>query len=61
MKEGISRCPWLKPVVLATKETKIRRIVIQSYSGQVVWKPYFKNIQHKNSWWFGSSGEVPAP
>jgi hypothetical protein len=32
----LARCRWLKPVILATQETKIRRVAVQSQPGQIV-------------------------
>jgi hypothetical protein len=32
----IARCWWLMPVILATQEAKIRRIVVRSQSGKIV-------------------------
>jgi hypothetical protein len=31
-----ARCQWLTPVILATQKAEIRRIVIQSQTGQIV-------------------------
>jgi hypothetical protein len=33
-----TRCRWLTPIILATQEAKIRRITVQSQSGQTVCK-----------------------
>jgi hypothetical protein len=39
-----ARCCWLTPVILATQEAEIRRIVIQSQSRQIV----HKTLSRKN-------------
>jgi hypothetical protein len=31
-------CQWLMPIILATQETKIRRIMVQIHPGQIVHK-----------------------
>jgi hypothetical protein len=31
-----ARCQWLTPVILATQEAEIRRIKVQSQTGQIV-------------------------
>jgi hypothetical protein len=35
------------PVILAAQEAEIRRIAVQSQSGQTVVRPNFKNTHHK--------------
>jgi hypothetical protein len=47
------------PVVLATQEAELRRIMVQSQPGQTVHRPYLKNkkikkSQKKGGWWNGS-------
>jgi hypothetical protein len=47
---------WLMPAILATQEAEIRRIEVQSQSGQIVlrepiWK---KKPSTKKGWWGGS-------
>jgi hypothetical protein len=32
----ITRCQWLMPVILATQEAEIRRVVVRSQPGQIV-------------------------
>jgi hypothetical protein len=36
IKMVLARCWWLMPVILATQEAEIRRIAVQSQSGQIV-------------------------
>jgi hypothetical protein len=33
---NIARCWWLMPIILATQEAEIRRIIVQSQQGQLV-------------------------
>jgi hypothetical protein len=35
------------PVMLATQEAQIRRIMVRSQAGQIVERLYFENTQHK--------------
>jgi hypothetical protein len=53
--------PWLTPVILATQETEIRKIVVEASSEQIVHETLSgkKSIIRKG-WWSGSSGRVPA-
>jgi hypothetical protein len=37
MKTG-SRCLWLRPVILATWETEIERVMVQGQQGQIIHK-----------------------
>jgi hypothetical protein len=39
---------WLKPVILATQEAEIRRIVVQNQSRQIVHKTLSQKTHHKN-------------
>jgi hypothetical protein len=38
---------WLTPVILATQETEIRRITVQSQASKWFVRPYLKKIHHK--------------
>jgi hypothetical protein len=48
-------CRWLMPVILATQEVEIRRIVVWSQFRQIE-RPYLQKILHKKKkrWWNGS-------
>jgi hypothetical protein len=39
LRETYSRCWWLTPVILATQEVEIRKIMVQSQPGQIVSEP----------------------
>jgi hypothetical protein len=43
----LAGCWWLMPVILATQEAKIRRIVVQSQPGQIVHKILSQKKNHK--------------
>jgi hypothetical protein len=46
-----ARCRWLTPVILATQEAEIRRIVVQGQSGQTVCQdPILKKPITKQGW-----------
>jgi hypothetical protein len=45
---------WLKPVIVATQEEKIRRIVVRSQPGKQFKRPYLEKIQHKKGLASGS-------
>jgi hypothetical protein len=46
---------WLTPVILATQETEIRRIMVRSQPGQIVLKTLSrKNSSQKKGWWSAS-------
>jgi hypothetical protein len=50
-----ARYRWLRPVILATKEVEIRRIVVPSQPQKIVCKTLSqkkKKIITKKSWWF---------
>jgi hypothetical protein len=36
LRKDSARCWWLTPVILATQEADIRRIMVQSQPGQIV-------------------------
>jgi hypothetical protein len=38
---------WLMPVIPATKEVQIRRIIVQSQPKQIIERPYLKKTHHK--------------
>jgi hypothetical protein len=45
---------WLTSVILATSDTEIRRIVVQSQPGQIVRETLSqKNPSQKKGWWSG--------
>jgi hypothetical protein len=60
----LPRRQWPTPVILASQEAEIRRIMVQSQPGQIVHKTLSqrKNIT-KKCWWGGSRGRprVQAP
>jgi hypothetical protein len=37
---------WLMPIILATQEAEIRRIMVRRQPGQIVCKPLSQNTQH---------------
>jgi hypothetical protein len=53
---------WLMPIIVATWDAEIRRIMVQSQPRLKTKKArsYLKNSQHENGWWSGLSGSVPA-
>jgi hypothetical protein len=50
---SLARHWWLTPVILATQEAEIRRIVVQSQPGQIVCKTQSQNT-HEKGWQNGS-------
>jgi hypothetical protein len=48
------------PIILATQEAEIRKIVIQSQGGQIVHETLSQKKITKNGWWSDSSGGAPA-
>jgi hypothetical protein len=53
-----ARSQWLRPVILATQEAEIRRIMVPSQP-QANRDPILKkkNLSHKRGWWSGSNGK----
>jgi hypothetical protein len=50
---------WLTPVVLATQEAEIRRVAVQSQTGQIACKTISQKKKiTKEGWWSGSSAMV---
>jgi hypothetical protein len=55
---GVARCRWFTPVILATWEAEIRRIIVSSQVPRQIERPYLKNTHEKKGWWSGSSGSM---
>jgi hypothetical protein len=56
-----ARCQRLMPVILATQEAEIKRIMVRSQPKQIVHKPLSQKILNtKQGWLSGSSGRAPA-
>jgi hypothetical protein len=55
LKTALAGCQWLTPVILATQEAEIRKIMVQSQSQWIVLQTLSrKGPSQKNSWWSGS-------
>jgi hypothetical protein len=44
----LDRSQWLKPIILATQEAEIRRIMVQSQPRHIVHKTLPQKTHHKN-------------
>jgi hypothetical protein len=55
----LARHQWLTPVILATQEAQIRRIVVQSQPGQIVPETLSQKTLHKNRAGGVDQGEHP--
>jgi hypothetical protein len=44
--EKVARCLWLMPVILAPQEAEIRRIMVESQPGQIVWETLSQKKTH---------------
>jgi hypothetical protein len=59
-KEGTwVKCWWPTPIILATQQAKIRRIMVWSQPRQIVLETWSRS-NTKQGWWSGSSGRTPA-
>jgi hypothetical protein len=56
----LSRGRWLTPVILATQEAEIRRIMAQSHPGQIVHETLSQKTLHKNRAGGVAQGEGPS-
>jgi hypothetical protein len=44
---NVARCWWLTPVILATQEAEIRRIMLHSQPQANISRPYLKETHYK--------------
>jgi hypothetical protein len=62
LKDTVARCWWLTPVILATQEAEIRRIIVQSQPRQTVHETLAqkkKKTHHKKR--AGRVAQTPVP
>jgi hypothetical protein len=59
VKKIASLCWWLRPIILATLEAEIRRIDVQSQTGQIVLRTFSQKTPHKNGAGRVTQGEGP--
>jgi hypothetical protein len=43
----LSWCWWLTPIILATQKAEIRRVMVQSQTGQNNVRPYLEKIHYE--------------
>jgi hypothetical protein len=57
----MARCRWFTPIILATQETEIRRIIVRSQPQQIVCKTLScKKPFTIKGWWGGSRCRPPV-
>jgi hypothetical protein len=58
-KLSMARCQWLTPIILATQEAEIRRIVVQSQPRQIVRETLFQKYPSQKRAGGVAQGEGP--